>query len=424
MLKHIQPYLQKKILAIFLSSFASGLTLILVTGTLATYLTQSHASIKTISLFSLCTLPYAIKYLFTPFIRINRIPYLSQRYGNNRAWILMALFVIFLMTLWMGSISLTSPNAFIHLFIVTLFTVIFSAINDTALAEYQIELLTKQDFGHGMASYSMGFRLGMITGGSVALYIAAIVNWHAAYYLMATFILIGIVAVIFQPSAKKNDSLPHKYFSFQEIMLPIKNLLSQSKSFWIILLILCFNFSDNMLTMMINPFLLKTGFKLSEIGFWQGNVGGILSIAGGFVGGILLSRYHLFYVLALSMLLLSSNNALLILLASEKIQTLTSMNLIFHIQSMVGNLTTGISAAAYVALISSQCKSPYIASHNALLTSLTALAKIIFIIMSGYLITKFGWLNCFIFITLFSLPIFGLIYYCMGNNSTSPSIIS
>ena len=63
-LTRISPYLDRRVLSIFLLGMASGLPIALIAGTLSWWLNKIGVSLVAIGLFSLVRMPYSLKFLW------------------------------------------------------------------------------------------------------------------------------------------------------------------------------------------------------------------------------------------------------------------------------------------------------------------------------------------------------------------------
>ena len=80
----LQALSDRRMAAILLLSFASGLPLNLTGSTLQAWLAQAGVDIKTIGIFGLVGLPYVLKMLWAPLLDRYLPPFL----GRRRGWIL------------------------------------------------------------------------------------------------------------------------------------------------------------------------------------------------------------------------------------------------------------------------------------------------------------------------------------------------
>src|SRR4051812_1705298 len=89
-LKAIAVYKNPKMLAILFLGFASGLPLPLTGATLDAVLNQAGVTKTAIGLFALISVPYSLKFLWSPIIDRLPIPLLTKLMGRRRSWILLA----------------------------------------------------------------------------------------------------------------------------------------------------------------------------------------------------------------------------------------------------------------------------------------------------------------------------------------------
>src|SRR5688572_2925560 len=74
-------FTQRKMAAILLLGFGSGLPLYLTSRTLQAWMTIEGVDLSTIGLFSLVTLPYSLKFLWAPLFDRYVPPFLGRRRG-------------------------------------------------------------------------------------------------------------------------------------------------------------------------------------------------------------------------------------------------------------------------------------------------------------------------------------------------------
>src|SRR5258708_17360246 len=81
-------YRQKRLIAILLMGFSSGLPLALTASTLSFWLAEIGVSLTTIGFFALVGISYNLKFLWSPLIDRLPIPFLTARLGRRRSWAL------------------------------------------------------------------------------------------------------------------------------------------------------------------------------------------------------------------------------------------------------------------------------------------------------------------------------------------------
>src|SRR5258708_3111742 len=84
----LQIYFQKRVLAIGLLGFSSGIPLFLTSSTLAIWLKELGYDFTSIGFFAIATLPYSFKFLWAPLIDRLPIPFFTKTFGRRRGWMI------------------------------------------------------------------------------------------------------------------------------------------------------------------------------------------------------------------------------------------------------------------------------------------------------------------------------------------------
>lgn len=405
-----------RIFSIFLFGFSSGLPFLLTLSTLTLWLKESGLNNKTIGLFVVTTIPYTFKFLWGPMIDRIRIPVLFDVLGQRQSWALISQIAIICM---LFGLSMSDPKEHILQTALWAFGVaFFSTIQDIAVEAYRIEIIEKDQQGAAASATYLGYRLGMMTSGVGALYLAAIFSWQAAYMIMASLIGIGILTTLFSPLPPaliftSPPALPKQspYTRFRKWVqftyeLPLKDLLRTLDWRVVFAFIFFYKVGDTTLSVMNIPFLVELGFTKLEIASVAKFFGIFALIIGSIMGGIFLTRFGI-----LSSLILCSI-----------FQIITS--LLFAFQACIGcnlsvlifivgveNLSCGLGAASFIAYLSSLCRMPYTATHFALLSSFGSFARIVLSIISGYMADVLPWPLFFTLAAVASLPCLFLLVY-------------
>lgn len=389
--------------SIFFLGFSSGLPFLLLLSTLSAWLTTCGITKTHIGLLAFVTLPYAFKFLWAPFLDRYRIPFICEILGHRRGWL-----VITQILLMVGLIGLGQTNPEEHLFHTTLWALMVgfcSASQDILIEAYRIETLSKNYLGYGVGASVIGYRFGMLVAGAGALYLSTYLSWAWVYGVMAGFVSIGIVTVLC--SSEINVEITTFNIKKQKSSTSLSEfILNSVYSLWrredlglIALFIICFKVSDTIINTISIPFLIETGFTISEIAHVAKSFGIIAMIIGGFWGGIILSRMGLRKTLFWCSLLQGIACILF------WVQAYIGHNILFLLVSMgIENLTCGMSQVALIAYFSNLCLKPYCGTHFALLTSLSSLDRVIISALAGWLADLLTWPHFYICIYLLSLP--------------------
>tara|TARA_R110000868_G_scaffold8205_9_gene42883 strand:+ start:64202 stop:65521 length:1320 start_codon:yes stop_codon:yes gene_type:complete len=423
-------YWDRRMLAIFLWAFASGVPLLMILSTLAARLFEAGFTLKDIGFFGLAALPYSLKLLFSPFVEQLRLPGISRLFGRARSWMIVAMLGVML-SLWsMGSIDLAKPDTLMLIFWATLATCFCSSVSDIAEAEIRIELLNTDELGPGNACYNAGYQIGMLTGSAGTLILAQHVGWNTAYHIVASFMLIGIITVILKKhrarpntqtiEAKEtaqwlqrfNHSPRFLKIILEKIYLPIiapMRHLTQHRGWVLLFLIVGFYlFSQEFMLNMLNPFLLSIGYTKTQIGLISGGFGTTVLVICGFASGLLIQRFGHNKILLISGFFQILTCLMLYALATHCANPAHNAQHhgLFIAYIVLQNMALGIGSSAFATLMSYYCRMPYTASQNAILTSVMAAAKASVILLSGYIATWLNWPTFFIIAALCMLPAF------------------
>ncbi len=408
---NLLTFCDRRILSIFLLGFSSGLPFLLTLSTLTIWLKESGVNNTTIGLFVVVTIPYTFKFLWGPMVDRVKLPFLFKLLGQRRSWALLSQSILIFMLLGLGS---SHPQDSIFETAMWAFGVAFcSAIQDIVIEAYRIEVIDEDQKGSAATSTYLGYRLGMMMSGAGALFLAATFSWQIAYEVMAFLIGMGMLTTLCSPSPKTLSFSPPPHLSLKSIASynrfwtwvkftygPPLQELWQSYDWRIVLAFIFFyKVGDTALNVMNTPFLVELGFSKLEIAHVAKFFGISAMIVGGFIGGLFLNRFGIFFGLLLCASLQICSSLMFV------IQALVGYNLsVLVITIGVENLTCGLGAAAFIAYLSSLCSSPHTATHFALLSSFGSLARIVLSIGAGFLADFLSWPLFFTFTALACLP--------------------
>jgi len=174
---------------------------------------------------------------------------------------------------------------------------------------------------------------------------------------------------------------------------------------WLLLaLIGLYRISDIVLGVISNVFYQDIGFTKSEIAGTVKTFGLFMTIAGGFIGGILAVRYGVIRILFVGALLTVLTNLLFILL-NEVGRDMTLLYLVIS----ADNLTAGLASAAFVAFLSSLTNVSFTAVQYAIFSSLMTLIPKIIGGYSGTMVDSIGYSQFFLIAAALGVPVLLLI---------------
>lgn len=384
-----------------LLGFASGLPLLLTASTLQAWLTTIGINLESIAWLGLASTPYALKFLWAPFLDQITVPYV----GHRRGWILSCQFGI-----WLGLMGLSTCSPVTELPILSVLVLIIaflSATQDIAIDAYRAEILSPAMRGLGTSLFVLGYRLGLFAAGTGALLLAAHSDWSTTYRLMALLVFIWMIMTYYglpepiSPTAcaRKNNGHTASFSIFSILLTPIQSFLKRPDALSLLFLVVSYKLGDQLASTLTLPFLLRElNFSLVEIAYFNQGVGLAASIIGSLCGGILMLRWPLWQALFWFGTLQASSNLSFMLLALQgKDANLLALAVFFE------NLSGGMGSIALVALLMSLCDPRFTASQFALLSALAASSRFLSP-MAGSLAAYYGWVHFFLITALLSLP--------------------
>jgi PAT family beta-lactamase induction signal transducer AmpG len=190
-------------------------------------------------------------------------------------------------------------------------------------------------------------------------------------------------------------------------LMPVRDFFSRYgwSLAWILLaLIGLYRISDIVLGVISNLFYQDLGFSKTEIANVVKTFGLLMTIAGGFIGGLLALRFGVMRVLLLGAVLAAATNLLFMLLASIGYDMFW-----LYVVISADNLSAGIASAAFVAFLSSLTNVSFTAMQYAIFSSLMTLLPKLLGGYSGSMVDSMGYSGFFMLTAILGLPVLLLI---------------
>jgi PAT family beta-lactamase induction signal transducer AmpG len=388
-----QVFGSRKMAALLLLGFASGLPLLLIGNTLKAWMTVENVNLSAIGWFGLTSLPYSLKFLWSPFLDRFTLPFL----GRRRGWLLLTQIALMCAIAIMG---FQQPKQALQLLAINAIAIAFiSATQDIASDAYRTDVLTKLEMGAGAAVFILGYRIALLVAGALALILADRLPWSSVYLIMAGTMVIGIFATLFAPEPKEIS--PPASLA-EAVFLPFGEFFQRKgvmRGLLILLFITLYKLGDALLSNMTTPFLMQTGFTKTDIGAIQVGMGLIATIVGALLGGSILSRIGINRSLWIFGILQAVSNLAYFCLAylGKNYQV---MVLAINIEQFCG----GLGTAAFVAFLMSLCNQRFSATQYALLSSLMAVSRDILSAPGGAIAEVTGWSTFFLITIVAAVP--------------------
>ena len=414
--KNFSIYTNRKLVIIMLLGFASGLPLLLTLSTLSVWLVEIGITKTTIGFFALVGLPYSLKFLWAPFMDNLQIPFLTKYFGRRRGWILLTQMLLIMSLIFLGYSNPSIDPKLTAL--AALLVAFFSASQDIVIDAFRVESLEKKFYGAGAAMIVFGYRLGMLSAGAGALYLASFYDWSIVYILMSLQILVGSFAVLIakepEQSALINVEKKKNIFHWlhYSVINPFRDFMKKGDWLIIILFVVLYKFGDALVSVVANPFYIEMGFSKIEIANVSKIFGLIATLAGAFIGGIIVKQSGIFKSLLVCGILQMLSNLF------YAIQAYIGYNIGFLIATIgFMDLASGMGTAAFIAYLSSLCNIRYTATQYALLSALASLGRTFLSSPGGYLVDTINWIPFFIFTSVAAIPGIYLLVILKKRNS-------
>jgi len=281
---------------------AQGLPYGFFTLALPVLMREAGWSLTALGFLQFLAAPWVLKMLWAPVV---------DHHGSRRAWLL---------SMQLGSCALALGMAAIgfHEGSLALFAAVFvfnllAATQDVATDGLAVRLLDAQQRGLANGIQVGAYRLGMVLGGGLLLWLFAQTNWTVTFLAMAAILALLTMPVwrMAEPPPHMPDEVPHPHvhphanaalLSASEPATP--SARPQGRTLVLLWLhralrpgvlklaglIFCFRFGDQMATGLITPFLLDHGVDKATLAVMKGAVGSGTSLAGAALGGWLMLR--------------------------------------------------------------------------------------------------------------------------------------
>jgi len=403
-----QAFSQPAAWTMCLLGFSSGLPFLLVAGTLAYWLKERGVELKEITMIASAGMFYAFKFVWAPLLDHWKLP-LFRRLGQRRGWLLFSQLVVAGGLLAMAALTPAALGPFI---VATLVVALFGATQDIAVDAYRIEIASVEAQGALVATYALGYRIGLLAAGALALILADHVSWSWVYVAMALGMSLPILTTLFAREPEVIRQAPRNWGEAmrEAVIDPFTDFFRRYG--WLLAgvtlaFILLFKIPEQAtIGGVMSPFYRDMGFSKTEIGTITKIYGIWIGIVGVFIGGAAVARWGAWRTLGATIVLCGASN-LLYLLVIMYPGNLLVLTLVISGE----NLTLGILGPPTVAFLSSLVNRQHTATQYALLSSLVNLPGKLLGFFAGGIATATGYGTYFVITVIAVLPATALFLY-------------
>jgi MFS transporter, PAT family, beta-lactamase induction signal transducer AmpG len=490
----IGAFRDRRVVTMLFLGFSAGIPLLLIFSSLSLWLREAGVERNAVTFFSWAALGYSFKFVWAPLVDRLPLPWLTRRYGRRRGWLLLAQLAIVAAILLMASVDpAQGGDALVRMALAAVMLGFSAATQDICIDAYRIESAPPALQGTLSAAYIVGYRIGMVTSGAGALFLAAAFlssaesysysAWSLTYNIMAGTMLVGIVTTLVVPEPERSRKLDYPYpaSSYARLVLvflcaaaafagtfffsagaaaalkaavgggafatllveavrlalaigvaglvgwglvnlgavdramaaetwiaPVLDFFRRyglSTALLLLALVGLYRISDIVLGVIANVFYQDLGFTKPEIAKAVNTFGVLVSIVGGFLGGILATRFGVMRILMLGAALSAATNLAFVGLAYAGHNVPLMYATVF-----ADNLAAGLASAAFVAFLSSLTNVQFTAVQYAIFSSLMTLLPKTLGGYSGSIVDGIGYPGFFIFTTVIGVPVLVLVW--------------
>ena len=437
--KPLAVYFERRMARILMLGIISGFPQMLIGSSLSLWLKEDGLDRSTIGWAGLIFAVYAFNFLWAPLVDRIRIPWLTNRIGHRRAWIV-ALQAVILASLvaWSTVDPVANLTAVIA---VGLVIAIASATQDIVVDALRIEQIGTAE-GESMAAAAatavVGWYTGFKLGGAVAFETAELFQRAGvADYWQSTFLVLGVVVILCNiglmfvreapataraaaqaeeqrrvaarlglagPTGESGTLAAVSAWFVATVGGPLLSFFRRN-GFAIAAAVLGFIFlfkiGEAFLGRMSLVFYNEVGFSKTDIALYSKGLGWVTTVAFTVLGGLFAIRMGLIRAMFLSGIGMAVTNLLFAALAWTG-----RSELLFAVAVVMDDLTSAFATVTFVAFISMLVDRTYTATQYALLNSIGTSGRTIFAASSGMFVDWLGgdWGTFFVITTLMVIP--------------------
>ncbi len=399
----------RRIGAVTLQSFSSGLPLGLVWIALPAFLTYRGVDIKTVGLFSLAQAPWSFKFLWAPLM--DRYGPRFGSVGRRRAWILIC--QAFLTAGILGLAAFAGAGDVGVVAALALFVAFASASQDIVIDAYAVEVLERSEQGIAVGARSALARTAVLLSGAVTITFGQRLGWPPVFVVLALLFVPMAVVVLRSPEPEAAPMPPRSLR--QAVFDPLLELFRRSDAVAILGFLVLYKFGENLATALTRPFLIQKCFVPEDVGIATATIGLTGLITGTFFGGASTERIGLTRCLWIFGFIQAVG-----FLGYVAIDQLTpgapcaggaagvvqpmDHRLVMYLAVLVENFCQGMATGAFGVMLLRMTQKQFSATQYALFSSIFAIGRIVPGPIAGFTADAVGWTPFYLLCTVASAP--------------------
>jgi PAT family beta-lactamase induction signal transducer AmpG len=357
--------------------FSEGFPYGLVTELFPAYLRFHGVSLEQIGLLNTVAFAWTAKFLWSPLV---------DTFGTYRRWISAALVGLMMS----AALLAIAPDVIGPRFwILATLLALAAATQDIAVDAFTIRLVPRTMLGTINAIRVTAYRGAYIIGGGGLLILAGRFGWRTAFLAGA-----AVMALIFLLTLRLSDDRGDRSVK-HDLLGGLRRWFTRPRAVAILAVVFLYRLGEFAVAAMIKPYWVDRGYTAEEIGTITTIVGVLVSIAGAFAGGWVVSRFGVWHALLWLGIAQTASN-----LGYATVASLGAGRWGIWAAAVAENFGYGLGTASFLAFLMYVCDREHAATEFALLTAAYGLTRTAIGSASGFLAHSLGYAPYF-WITVF-----------------------
>lgn len=400
----------RRIGAVTLQSFSSGLPLGLVWIALPAFLTYRGEDIRTVGLFALAQAPWTFKFLWSPLM--DRWAPRFGSLGARRSWILVC--QAFLACGFLGLAAVGETGTVGLVAVLALLIAFGSASQDIVIDAYAVEVLQRKEQGIAVGARTAFARSAVLLSGALTITFGQRLGWPPVFVVLA-LLFVPLAVVVLRSPEPAVAPIPPRTLR-EAVVGPLIDLFRRAGILPILAFLVLYKFGENLATALVRPFLIQKCYVPEDVGLATATIGLTFLITGTIVGGASTERFGLTRCLWVFGAMQDVGFLGLIVVdqltpgspcaggvVGAVVQPM-SHRLAMYSAIAAENLCQGMATGAFGVLLLRMTQRQFSATQYALFSSIFAIGRILPGPIAGFTADAVGWTPFFLMSTVASIP--------------------
>lgn len=382
-----------------LVGMTNGMLPLLIGSTLFVWLKENGVNLQNIGLYSLANLPFAFSFAISALLEY----YSYKRYFSYKIILTLSLLVS-ATTIYFIPLLIHKPS---QLFFLCCMLSITATIVRIILLALQKILFSEQRLLIVINVSTISFKIGLLLGGSCALYLSQYLPWAELYHYFA-FLIISFSCIIFCFPSKSfnvgNNFASRTMPLIQRMGAPFINLGKVPQIGIILLLMFCYRAPDNLITHYFDLFYLHFGLSKTNVAFGYKLYGMITASLGGILCIKLIKNRDYISNLTLALGLHLTSYALIYWFSQIQAPLWA-----FYVCVTLEEFSRGMTMIMFWSFQTKICQRQHVLIQLAILTAIDSLSYSLLSTCAGGLIQHLGYANFILIVLCSFIPAFILL---------------